>query len=202
VCITSKAAAAAGVQPTTLSYPSRRKSERALQAAAGAALGGDVGDVGGRPEMDKFVCYGVGCLGKKRQLRNKFSARMLTDVGTKDRKCEACVAAARSRHSGPSAADGFLCHGVRCRGKKRQPRLEFSRTRLRMGGHTRSAGPVPPLLTRLRWMEARPGTVVWHTRHLSVFVQLSSSIRSASGEFPISFRAVVLCRLAGMDSAG
>ena len=58
---------------------------------------------------------------------------MLSGVGTKDRKCEACVAAARSRHSGPSAADGFLCHGVRCRGKKRQPRLEFSKNQIKNG---------------------------------------------------------------------
>ena len=55
---------------------------------------------------------------------------------------------------------------------------------------------------RLRWMEARPGTVGWFTRYRPVFVQLSSSFRSAFGEFPISFRAGALCRLAGMDSAG
>ena len=90
----------------------RGRESSAFQAAAGRTLGGDVGDVGGRPEECTFMCFGVVCLGKKNLPRDAFSDRMLTREATVDRKCKSCVARAlaAASHAGPSTADSFLCH--------------------------------------------------------------------------------------------
>jgi hypothetical protein len=119
--------------------------------------------------------------GKKRQPRNKFSARMLTDVGTKDRKCEACVAAARSRHAGPSTADGFLCHGAKCKGKRRQPRSQFSGKQIRQGGAHKVCRTCAAVVDKAALDGGTPGnSCLVHTVSSSVcsaFVQLSFSFR-------------------------
>ena len=125
--------------------------------------------------MDKFVCHGVGCRGKKQQLRSQFSEWMLTGVGAADRKCEACVAAARS------PADGFLCHGVRCGGKKRQPRLEFSKSQIKNGGARKVCRTCAAVVDKAALDGGTPGnSCLVHTVSFSVrsaFVQLSFSFR-------------------------
>ena len=127
------------------------------------------------------MCYGVGCLGKKRQLRNKFSEWVLTGVGAEDRKCDACVAAARSRHAGPLAADGFLCHGAKCKGKRRLPRLEFSKKQIKNGGAHKVCMTCAADVDKAALDGGTPGnSCLVHTVSSSVcsaFVQLSFSFR-------------------------
>jgi hypothetical protein len=99
-----------------------------LQKAAGRALGGDVGDVRGRPAADNLVCQGVKCKGKTQQPRSQFSKRMLK---AGDRKsCNSCVAAARVKRTAAMTSERFICFGVRCAGRRR-PRSEFSGKQLK-----------------------------------------------------------------------
>ena len=106
---------------------------------------------------------------------------MLTHVGTEDRKCEACVPAARSRHAGPSTADGFLCHGVRCGGRKRQSRSEFSKKQIKNGGARKVCRSCAAVVDKAVLDGGTSGnSCLVHTVSSSVcsaFVQLSFSFR-------------------------
>ena len=121
-----------------------------------------------------FTCYGIACDSKKQRPRNAFSEWMLTGVGAEDRKCDPCVAAAQSRHAGPQTADRFLCHGVKCKGKKRQPRAQFSKRQIKNGGARKICSMCAPADKTAS--DGGTGSVGWYASDFPFLISMTRGI--------------------------